>query len=123
MKKLICSTLTLLMIVTTISGCTNKENSTPNSITTEYLTNSVTDSNTTESSDTNNSDIPTTETEQPSDSTTADETIVPANSKLTEQQKNSVAMLFYLNMVSQKIESSKNNRIYLEEVYFVCFNC
>ena len=122
MKKLICSTLALLMIVTTISGCTNKENSTPNSITTEYLTNSVTDSNTTESSDTNNSDIPTTETEQPSDSTTADETIVPANSKLTEQQKNSVAMLFYLNMVSQKIESSKNNRIYLEEVYSSLLN-
>lgn len=37
--------------------------------------------------------------------------------KMSEQQKNSVEMLFYLNMVSRKIESSQNNRIYLGEVY------
>lgn len=39
------------------------------------------------------------------------------NNNLSEKQKNSIAMLNYLAMVSQKIESSKNNRIYLEEVY------
>ncbi len=36
---------------------------------------------------------------------------------LTKEQKNSIAMLNYLAMVSQEINAEKNNRIYLEEIY------
>ncbi len=43
-------------------------------------------------------------------------------SGLSEKQLNSVAMLNYLAMISQKIESSKNNRIYLEEIYSSLLN-
>lgn len=42
--------------------------------------------------------------------------------ELSEKQQNSIAMLNYLAMVSQNIESSKNNRIYLEEVYSSLLN-
>lgn len=59
-------------------------------------------------------------------SNAADETIVPVssdeNDDLSEKQKNSIALLNYLAMVSQKIETSKNNRIYLEEVYSSLLN-
>lgn len=43
-------------------------------------------------------------------------------SDLSDEQLNSVALLNYLAMVSQKIENSKNNRIYLEEVYSSIIN-
>ena len=37
--------------------------------------------------------------------------------ELTQKQKNSIAMLNYLAMLSQQINSSKNSRMYLEEAY------
>lgn len=41
---------------------------------------------------------------------------------LTETQKNSIAMLNYLAMLSQQINSSKNSRMYLEEAYDALIN-
>lgn len=41
---------------------------------------------------------------------------------LTLTQKNSVAMLNYLAAISQKIEETKNNRVYLEQVYSSLIN-
>lgn len=54
--------------------------------------------------------------------TAKDGPAVAPTQDLTKQQMNSLAMLNYLAMVSQKIESSKNNRIYLEEVYSSLLN-
>ena len=42
--------------------------------------------------------------------------------ELNQLQKNSVAMLNYMTMVSQKIENSKSSRIYLEKVYTELIN-
>ncbi|MGM9948356.1 hypothetical protein [Floccifex sp.] len=39
------------------------------------------------------------------------------NEVLNDKQLNSIAMLNYLAVTSQKIDDSKNNRLYLEEVY------
>ncbi len=44
------------------------------------------------------------------------------NRALTETQKNSIAMLNYLAMLSQQINSSKNSRMYLEEAYDALIN-
>ena len=41
---------------------------------------------------------------------------------LTEEQKNSIAMLNYLAMLTQEIDSSKNNRLFLEEAYASLIN-
>ena len=42
--------------------------------------------------------------------------------ELNQLQKNSVAMLNYMTMVSQKIENSKSSRIFLEKVYTELIN-
>ena len=42
--------------------------------------------------------------------------------ELTKTQKNSIAMLNYLAMLSQQINSSKNSRMYLEEAYDALIN-
>ncbi len=39
------------------------------------------------------------------------------NSNLTAQQKNSIAMLYYLSIVSEEIRASSNNRLLLEDMY------
>lgn len=42
--------------------------------------------------------------------------------RLSEEQRNSVAMLYYLATVTQDISSAKNNRMYLEEAYSSLIN-
>lgn len=110
MKKIICLILAVAMIIMILAGCTNEGNDTPSA--TELLS--------TESSDTvSDSEL---DSEQTSAPTMEVDPEIQTVMEMSEQQRNSVEMLFYLNMVSQKIESSKNNRIYLEEVYSSLLN-
>lgn len=90
MKKVICSFLAIMTIMLMFAGCVNVSDDNPSTTGTEVTT-----------------IAPTTE---------VNPDIQPVI-KMSEQQKNSVEMLFYLNMVSRKIESFQNNRIYLGEVY------
>lgn len=48
--------------------------------------------------------------------------IVNPGDELNEQQKNSIAMLNYLAMLSQEINSSKNSRLFMEEAYASIIN-
>ena len=46
----------------------------------------------------------------------------PVEDELSEQQKNSIAMLNYLSMLSQEINASKNSRLFMEEAYASLIN-
>ena len=50
------------------------------------------------------------------------ETTVETQEPMDLMQRNSVAMLNYLAMLTQEINASKNNRIYLDEVYSILVN-
>ena len=120
MKKVICSLLALLMIAASLAGCANVGDDTPSTTDTDVTTPSATEPSAAEPSDTTPDTEP--EPEQTSEPTTEANPDIQTVMEVSEQQRNSVEMLFYLNMVSQKIESSKNNRIYLEEVYSSLLN-
>lgn len=47
---------------------------------------------------------------------------IPVEDELNEAQKNSIAMLNYLAVLSQEINSSKNSRMFLEEAYASLIN-
>ena len=50
-------------------------------------------------------------------STSTTETAYNSNNKLSNEQKNSIAWLNYLAMVSQEIISYSHNKVYLDEIY------
>lgn len=52
----------------------------------------------------------------------AEETLVSNTDELTDTQKNSINMLNWLAYLTQQINSSSNNRLYLEEVYSLIVN-
>lgn len=131
MKKITCLILALVMITTMLAGCASVSVSdgTPSTTDTENTLPVVTEPSSTESANTTSDAEPSGEvSDTESESTQTSEPTVEINPdiqivmEMSEQQRNSVEMLFYLNMVSQKIESSKNNRIYLEEVYSSLLN-
>ena len=70
-----------------------------------------------------NSPTPTpTNTPTPSPTSTPTPSPTPVVEVLDEAQKNSVAMLNYLAVLSQEINSSKNSRMFLEEAYASLIN-
>ncbi len=63
-----------------------------------------------------------TPTNTPTPSPTPTNTPTPPVEELNEEQKNSIAMLNYLAVLSQEINSSKNSRMFLEEAYASLIN-
>jgi len=61
-------------------------------------------------------------TEQPVEPTTPPIVIPTEEEELNEAQKNSIAMLNYLAVLSQEINASKNSRMFLEEAYASLIN-
>ena len=120
MKRFFPLILSLLILIVTFTGCADIGNVTPSASNTESTPISTANPSVTGHSNTTPDTDPETEpTSAPIPKVDPDLQIIM---ELSEQQRNSVEMLFYLNMVSQKIESSKNNRLYLEEVYSSLLN-
>ena len=94
-----------LMIIPLIMGCSNKSSAGTESTDSPKTT------------DTQN--VPETQQNESDNNANNDNS---SESTLTQTQKNSIDMLNYLAMISQKIESSKSNRLYLEEVYSFLVN-
>ena len=49
-------------------------------------------------------------------------TVYAEEPELTSQQKNALAMLNYITVLTQEINASKNSRVYMEEAYSTLIN-
>ena len=110
MKKSILIQIISLLLVFVLVGCNASVNPSNESSDTSSNTNATEDTNT-DTSIPGNSDNVITDTSD--DSTEI---------KLSDSQKNSIAMLNYLAFLAQEVNSSKNSRMFLEEAYASLIN-
>ena len=134
MKKKYTSILLVLALCFTMTACGEKQSSLPNETPTGNTEVIISEEhNSKEETNQESLAIPDEdkETELPAVETSSeDEGEKTENNKtsntvevdLNLTQKNSIAMLNYLAVVSQEIASRKDNRVYLEEVYTSLFN-
>ena len=134
MKTRMIAMLLAISIVLSLAGCGANTNPTvPDDEPTSSSQTTTTPENTTEVSndETSESSTEPEETTTPTEETTEPETeppvvIPPEEQKdeygLTEQQRNSFSMLYYLAITAEEIRISKDNRLMLDEIYTSLLN-
>lgn len=132
-KRIISAGMTAIMLGSVVSGCGQvsdqnemnvpEEITTPEMPSTEMIATTLPDT-TTESI---NTTVTTTTAITTAETTTANTTVTTTaepspEQLLDDEKKNSVAMLNYLAVLTQEINSTKNSRLFLEEAYASLIN-
>lgn len=134
MKTRIMAMLLAILIVLSLVGCgANTTPSMPGNETTSISQTTTTLENTTddptnEPADTSTeSEVTTTPAEETTEPETEPPVVIPPKEQkdeygLTEQQRNSFSMLYYLAITAEEIRISKDNRLMLDEIYTSLLN-
>ena len=131
--RIIAMSLAILIVLSLVGCGTNTTPSMPGDETTSISQTTTTLENTTDdpTNETADTSTETEETTTPTEETTEPETeppvvIPPEEQKdeygLTEQQRNSFSMLYYLAITAEEIRISKDNRLMLDEIYTSLLN-